>query len=293
MIVTRQDGALRLVAQDDHGTVAGDLAAAWGNDAFAAPAQRESVVLAARRHDVGWRRYDARPLFDADARRPLHFTAIDRAVHVPLYRAGIAEIEDQDVYAGLLVSMHWTGLYSGRWILPGGIAAVAAASDDPLLHALHDIVATEERRWVELIERSWTEGPRSAFEAQRWYAYDLLQAWDVLALSLAMADLGGPAPAVEPASALAMIGELEPAPGPRTLDGVPVGPLGERVQLTLTPVAPGVVEVDPFPFAAPVRTTQRERRIPDRAYADDADLAAAYAAADPEDVAIELRPAAS
>ncbi|MEP6649514.1 MAG: DUF3891 family protein, partial [Lapillicoccus sp.] len=90
--MSRHDGGLRLVHQDEHGRVAGVLAGAWGNDETEAPRPGPSVVTAAARHDEGWRSRDARVLYDAAARRPLHFLDIEAGEHIRLYRQGVTTV---------------------------------------------------------------------------------------------------------------------------------------------------------------------------------------------------------
>ena len=56
-----------VVGQPAHAWVSGQLARAWGNAAFPAPAPREPFCLAAEQHDVGWADADLEPwrLFDS------------------------------------------------------------------------------------------------------------------------------------------------------------------------------------------------------------------------------------
>ena len=51
-----------VIGQPAHAWVSGQLARAWGNAAFPAPAPREPVCLAAEQHDVGWQDADLAPL---------------------------------------------------------------------------------------------------------------------------------------------------------------------------------------------------------------------------------------
>lgn len=272
-MITRRDGDLYLVEQTEHARLAGDAAARWGNDRFAAPEPRESVVRAAAMHDEGWREADAEPLFGDGARRPRHFTEVTGEQHVPLYRRGVDAVMAADRYAGLLVSMHWTGLYRSRWGM--GLGRVEPA-DSPLKE---EAVEREERRWIE-VKRELTETmSRTDLELSAWHNYELLQAWDLLSLYVCAGDLR-PSSGAAPRAVVAGLASLDHDPGPRTLGAVPVGVGGERVELTLTPVEPGVVAVDPYPFDGDVVDwTARARVIPDRGYESAADAAAALATA--------------
>ena len=51
-----------MIGQPAHAWVSGQLARAWGNAAFPAPAPREPFCLAAEQHDVGWADADLAPL---------------------------------------------------------------------------------------------------------------------------------------------------------------------------------------------------------------------------------------
>lgn len=269
MVIARCDGHLRLVEQTEHARLAGDAAARWGNERFAAPAPRESVVRAATMHDEGWRDADAEPLFGADARRPRHFTEVTGEEHVPLYRRGVEAVLAADSYAGLLVSMHWTGLYRSRWGL--GLGRV-----EPAGSALQDeAVEHEERRWIEVKRELTRATSRTDLELSLWHNYELLQAWDLLSLYACLGDLR-PAAGATPRPFAATLAALDQEPGPRTLDAVPPAVGRERVELTLTPVEPGVVAVDPYPFGDDVVDwAARARTIPDRPYENAADARAA------------------
>jgi hypothetical protein len=56
MIVAEGPSQYRLITQNDHGDLAGQFAAHWGNDKFARLKPYGSMVLAAKAHDNGWRK---------------------------------------------------------------------------------------------------------------------------------------------------------------------------------------------------------------------------------------------
>src|SRR5215212_1029817 len=235
MLITRRHDGLYLVDQNEHGRLAGEIAGRWGNDRFATPARRESAVRAAAMHDEGWREADEEPLFNADAGRPLQFLEIDAADHVPLYARGVERVYELDPYAGLLVSMHWTGLYRSRWGMQDGRIEFAG---EP---ARDEAVEEQERRWIEVKRALTRDARRSDLEISLWHTYDLLQTWDLLALYVPIVDLRPADAGVAPLPVPATLKSLEQEPGPRTVDSVPTQPGGERAQLTLTAVEPGVV----------------------------------------------------
>lgn len=276
MIVTRRNGALELVEQVEHGRVAGELAAAWGNPDWAAPDPGPPVVLAAARHDEGWRAWDGAVLFHDLERRPLHFLEIDLEEHITLYRGGVQQVSLLDVYAGLLVGMHWSGLYRGRWSRPAAGSRLQRNEQDARRQDL--VVEEEERRWILARRQTWTvDEPRSVFETRLWQHYDLLQLWDLLSLYLCVIPNEVPAdrePAEPPCTETPrpwgpQLRDLEHHPETVLLPPVAVTPGGMRCAITVSVTAPGVVTLDPFPFAASVRVEVASRSLPDRTWTHD------------------------
>ena len=262
MIITRSGGALRLVQQVEHGRVAGALAAAWGNADFAGLDPRASVVTAAARHDEGWRAWDARVLFNELERRPLHFLEIDAGEHIRLYREGVERVSLEDVYAGVLIGMHWTGLYRGRWARPGAAARVGRSDEDRRLQ--DEVVRAEEQRWIGARQEAWTaDEPRSVFETRLWHHYDLLQLWDLLSLYLAVMP-AEPSPPAAPVPWGPQLRELEHAAESVSLPPVALRPGGDRVALTASVRSPGELTVHPFPFTGPTEVEVEQTVLPDR-----------------------------
>ena len=94
-----------LIRQDHHANLAGELAAAFGNDLYMPPADREQVVLATSMHDAGWPLHDDAPeLSELGLPSDVFETPIERGVRV--WEEGAARAEAVDPYAGLLVSIH-------------------------------------------------------------------------------------------------------------------------------------------------------------------------------------------
>ena len=108
-MLVRSDGLL--IGQPAHAWVSGQLARAWGNEAFPPPVPREPFCLAAEQHDVGWADADLEPIAGADG-RPLSFARIPRPAHVAIWRGAARRMLAQSRYAALLVSLHGTSLYS-------------------------------------------------------------------------------------------------------------------------------------------------------------------------------------
>jgi Protein of unknown function (DUF3891) len=282
MIITRVNGSLRLVKQNDHARLARDLCERWGNARFDAPKPSGGMRLASELHDTGWRGPDDELRFNPETQRPLHFLEIGQDEHAEFYRHGVEEASARDPYAGLLVSMHWTGLYRARWGMQEG--HVFIADDSPVAELQSTVVASEEQRWIELKRGLLPGVRRSEFEAGLWHNYELLQALDVMSLYVCTARLDAASPSGESVPVIATLKSIDHEAGPRTIESVPCRLAGERVDLILNVTEPGVVKVDPYPFDEPeIRVEVGARLIPDRPYGspDDARAIAAHAETQP------------
>ena len=283
MLISARDGSLRLVTQGEHGRVAGLMAAAWGNDRFLpsdVPASRE---IAPTRHDDGWRALDDAPYLNAEAGRPAHFLEVPLTDTAGPYGEGVDAIYEQDVRAGVLASMHRSGLWSARW----GIH-----DSPPVGHPLaREVVLFEDRRAAEQSLELWEAqgGLRSAFVAGLWRDYETLQALDLLSLALSLLDTAVRTDAAAPAPL--MSGTLRPLvqpPGGRTIECVPDA-AGRHPELRLDVLEPGLVRIDPFPFDEDALAVEiAGRTLPDRPLGDAAAVARAYHAAEVEVTAVTL-----
>jgi hypothetical protein len=258
MLVRDAGDAWQIVLQPDHADLAGQLVAAWGGEGFAAPARYDAAVLAATRHDDGWAVWDRRPRIDPATGAPQNFLGVAVPAHLAFYRAGVEVVCDEDPYAGLLVSMHMSGLYRERYgVVPAGAMRL---SDE--LRARADVFCDqEEARQASLAQHLGVE------EAERWHDYALLQIADLVSLFCGLADL-------ESGTAR---GAAEAAP---TADG-------ERVRIAIDAVGPWRLRFSPFPFAEqPLALTMVRRLVPKRTWASDAEFRADFSAATPQTVRI-------
>jgi hypothetical protein len=264
MLISKRGDGFTCVTQYDHGTLAGELAGYWGNDRFAAVGERftAALMLAAAHHDDGWRELDDLPVWNEEAGRPAHFLEVPRERTIPAYGRGVDSVYARDPLAGALVGAHWTGLYSARWGLQSGGGPLTEA-------AARAVVDAEERRRQEALCQVWGfDGLRSEFEAEAWHAYEVLQALDIISLTLSLIDPADPSPAaVEKPPITATLFPVEQPPGGRILPSVPTGPLGEHLDLAFVVTEPGVATIDPWPFAEP----RLELRLPCRVLPADGD----------------------
>ncbi|HEY2260003.1 MAG TPA: DUF3891 family protein [Solirubrobacteraceae bacterium] len=282
MLITRRGGKLTLITQPEHARLAGELAARWGNERFAAPAARAALITAAAHHDDGWLELDPLPAYNDRQRRPAHFTELPLTETVGPYTRGVESVYALDPHAGALASMHFSGFYTARWGIQGG-----SPSDNPLAA---EIVATQEARWMPALREAWGyRGPRSEFDADTWHAYEVLQALDVISLGLGLTDLSQPSGDHEAVVVTSTLGRLDQPPGARIVPAVPVGAGHQRVDLTLCVAEPWRLQVDPYPFSEPrFELALQARELEDRQYASAQDAASALQAAELRELTIAV-----
>ena len=115
MLVGRLTGGeLRLVRQNDHARLSGRLAELWGGGVWGTPVPQREVALGAALHDLAWVAWDERPALKEDG-VPLAFYEVPRTTTAPMYRRGVDAVERIDRAAALLVSLHYSGLFSSHW----------------------------------------------------------------------------------------------------------------------------------------------------------------------------------
>lgn len=244
MIVRPHDDTAEIVTQVDHAEVAGALAEAWTDAGPLALAPRGPMVIAARLHDIGWRHWEVSPRLNPDTGRPANFLDVVIEEHLRLYRLGIEEVEAHDPYAGMLVSMHAAGIYTGRYDTQPALRLSRAPDVQTLVD---DFVAVREAHYGALRERLGVP------PEELWRNYVLLQVFDRLSLRLCQGDPAGP--------------------GPMEIVLPDGGTLHVRTD--------GDVErIDPWPFAVDtVEVVVPTRVIPLEGYAGDAALMEAFAGA--------------
>jgi hypothetical protein len=284
VLVIRRDGELELLTQTDHAALAGALARRWGGGGFALPSAHTSLVCAAVHHDDGWYELDGRPAFNADARRPAHFTEIPLTESVGPYGRGVESVYARDPLAGALCSMHWSGFSTSRWGSGG-----SHQTSDPLAQ---QVIATQEARWMPALREAWgNRGRRSEFDAHTWHAYEVLQAVDLLSLGLGLMDTDLATDGSEPLAVETSLSSIDQSRAARTVGSVPLAAGGSVVTLTLTALGEGRLSLDPYPLTGgPLELHIPVRRIPDRRYDSAEEASAAYRAADTTERRVWLEP---
>lgn len=262
MLVRDAGDAWQIVLQPDHGDLAGQLVAAWGGEGFVRPLRHAAAVLAATRHDDGWSVWDRRPRIDPDSGAPQNFLGVAVPPHLAFYRAGVEVVCDEDPYAGLLVSMHMSGLYRRRY----GVVPAGEMRLDADLRAMADVFCDqEEERQAALADQLGVS------EEERWHDYALLQVADLVSLFCGL-------------------GDLESGTARGAAEDVPIEG-GGRLRVTIDPLGPWRLRFSPYPFAdRSLALTMVRRLIPKRTWASDAEFREDFAAVTPQTVRIFVQP---
>lgn len=155
------------IGQQSHAWLSGQLARAWGNDRFPAPAPRADVCLGAEQHDVGWVEFDRRPRFNPDTGLPRTFLEGSIEQHLAIWRDAPDRLMSASECAALVVSLHGSFL--------SGLRLRAAAGKEPLLE---DHIDQEHQRQARLRARLGLS------EEQASTIGDQMRVWDGLSLAL-------------------------------------------------------------------------------------------------------------
>jgi hypothetical protein len=219
MIIRKESPSqLLVIGQTDHSRLVGQLAAHWGNADFAAPTPYESVVRAATFHDYGWLRYETSPLINAESGEPYQFLQVPlTATQLGAYQWSLDWMADIDPYAGLIVSLHRTGLWKARYQTIKHPSGYNIKTMTPEIEAFlrHN--------------EAWQQGERSKHAHDGvWTNYRLMQTWDLLGLYFCCQE-----PYTD---------HIEPVPT-RYGSGDDAG-----TRLSMTPAGPRRVVFDPYPF---------------------------------------------
>lgn len=98
-----------LISQPAHARLAAAIAAAVGNEKFAAPLPRGQVLKAVELHDEGWSLQDEAPTVNPKG-MPTDVFEMPLEAALPIWAASTDCAKAADPYAGLLVSLHGLAL---------------------------------------------------------------------------------------------------------------------------------------------------------------------------------------
>jgi hypothetical protein len=251
MIVQEQGDELILIRQTDHAVLSGFFAREWGNELFRRPEPFESLQLAAREHDNGWHEWELQPQIDPKTRLPYSFMSLPTDAHMELYQRGIERVVKTDRYAGLLVSMHASGLYDrARATIPGFSAKYVKSTEAELVNGFLQALKLQQLRLkVDLrgdaATKEFVQDKLLETNSRR------LEALDRLSLYFCMSS----------------------TPHDATIEAVPVDDQGSEVDWELRPDGPNAVSLGPYPFRRePLQVSILARRVPKRLYTGSVDF---------------------
>lgn len=267
MIIAESSEHYRMITQNDHGDLAGQFAAHWGNEQFARLKPYQSMVLAAEAHDNGWWDWDVYPSVDEQG-VPLPFTRTPREIRSGFYGRGIDNVIGRDLYAGLMVSMHGVGLPQKRY---GTMPTMADRQDEFSQRFIAEREPTH-KLMIEKIRKSEQYAGMDSKE-QIWLNYLMMQVFDRLSLFFcANFDL-----TTVPATGAHTAGKGYYGP---SVKPTPVELGKEDIELKLRAVDPKTVVVEPYPFdQSPLQVSVRAKLIPHIAYKSQEEFREVYAKA--------------
>src|ERR1700752_396321 len=113
-----KDGRAIAATQEDHAELSAQFAAHWGNERFSQLQPYKTMVFATTFHDSGYREFEGNPPINiAKGRLYAHREDVPNfeATELAAYSRNAEGGGSHDLYAGLIVSMHRTGLWHNRY----------------------------------------------------------------------------------------------------------------------------------------------------------------------------------
>jgi hypothetical protein len=170
MIVRKTKNGFVLVRQHDHAHLSGQFAEQWKEELFKGKERQEDVIYAVYQHDRGWISLDESPFWNDRDDIPYSFMDFPLTPKLVHYKQGIDEVEENNSYAALLCSLHYTALLDSASAAKAGNYLSYEKQRQRKLKELH-IHSTEK-------------------EEQLTYHFHLLQFFDRLSLHVCMNEPG-------------------------------------------------------------------------------------------------------
>ncbi len=239
-----KDGRSVVSLQEDHAELAAQFGAHWGNERFTKLRPYQTVLFATTYHDSGYREWEGNPPMNMEKGRPYalreeipEFDSVELAGYVK----NVDWVGSHDLYAGLLVSMHRTGLWHNRYNV------FTDPSMKPRERSSAVQTVKKELEEKQLKTKKALAREHSGFERELWRNYTALQIFDLLSLYFCCDGF-----ATE-----------------NTFKPYKIAPVGidyeteEKVDLSITPNGVGAVKMTPYPFdVSPLRVGLRARIVP-------------------------------
>lgn len=107
MIIQEQNNNFVMIRQHAHAIISEQMTRNLKKELLPDDDWQRSVFYAIKMHDVGWRNFDAEPLWNDEKQSPYSFIDYPNRIKTVLYKHGIDEVAKEDLYAGLLCSKHY------------------------------------------------------------------------------------------------------------------------------------------------------------------------------------------
>jgi hypothetical protein len=237
------DGRSIVSTQEDHAELSAQFAAHWGNERFSQLRPYKTMVFATTFHDSGYREFEGNPPINVAKGRPYaHREDVPSFEQIELqaYTRNVDWVASHDPYAGLLVSMHRTGLWHNRYNVftePSG----RLRERSPEVQATKKQLETKQEEAKKALASS-----NLKFEDELAYNYRALQIFDLLSLYFCCDGYAGANQFKEYAIAPVRVAYDSP----------------EEVRLRIIPNGANGVSFDPYPFdVSPLKVSVRTRVI--------------------------------
>jgi hypothetical protein len=238
-----KDGRVVVSTQEDHAELSAQFAAHWGNEKFSKLRPYRTMVFATTFHDSGYREWEGNPPINTAKGRPYgHREDVPsfEATELKAYSNNVDWVGSHDPYAGLLVSMHRTGLWHNRYNVFTEPAGRLRERSREIQTAKKELEAKQEQT-----KKSLAAG-KPGFEGELAYNYRALQIFDLLSLYFCCDGYASENQFKEYAIAPVRVAYDSP----------------EEVRLRIAPDGANLVRFDPYPFdTSPLQVSVRARIV--------------------------------
>ncbi len=215
-----------VVLQADHARASGQLALAFGNADFGELYPKDLMEFVVAHHDEGWTPVDAEVNRDERTGLPYHLTQTPLPDLVRTGNLTPDFNEARHPFCGVISSMHFYGLYHGRYGLSDKLFIDTLTDEHKPL--VDDLLSGELARQQRLKKQLRADGHGDwAQDDFLFHNYKLLQFFDTLSLYFHMVHAKARAEA--------------------TFQNLPRG-LGDDVTVTVRPVSKNAYGISPWPF---------------------------------------------
>jgi len=233
MIIREQRDAFVMTEQNEHAEISGEIITHWKENLFIGASRRRAVEYAIAKHDLGWEKFDKQPFWNDKKQEPFTFTDFPLLPKTVLYTNGIDEVEKENLYAGLLCSVHYARFM--EW------------ENHP---AADKFIDQEKQRQQRILEQMDTVN-KDTFHTH----FAMLQLCDSLSLYLCINEPGA--------------GKGEEHPFFR--DGIQTSSAFRsfmKENMTLTWKTPDTIAINDFPFKHPFTVTLKQKTLNKQDIAD-------------------------